>query len=56
MAQGKTVLIPGGGNFYAEPAPQTKLKQAGHLLHWGKVAYEKYWFYKWFQETSMTRA
>lgn len=38
----------GSGNFYAEPAPLMKLRQAGRLLHWGKVAYEKYWFYKWF--------
>ncbi len=38
----------GSGNFYAEPAPWMKLKQAGRLLHWGKVAYEKYWLYKWF--------
>ena len=38
----------GSGNFYAEPAPRMKLRQAGHLLHWGKVAYEKYWLYKWF--------
>lgn len=37
----------GSGNFYAEPAPRMKLRQAGRLLHWGKVAYEKYWFYKW---------
>ncbi len=38
----------GSGNFYAEPAPRMKLRPAGRLLHWGKVAYEKYWFYKWF--------
>ncbi|HBU30218.1 MAG TPA: hypothetical protein DEB56_12175 [Thiobacillus sp.] len=38
----------GSGNFYAEPAPRMKPRQAGHLLHWGKVAYEKYWLYKWF--------
>ena len=38
----------GSGNFYAEPAPRMKLRHAGHLLHWGKVAYEKYWLYKWF--------
>ncbi len=38
----------GSGNFYAEPAPRMKLRQAGRLLHWGKVAYEKYWLYKWF--------
>ncbi len=38
----------GSGNFYAEPAPRMKLRPAGRLLHWGKVAYEKYWLYKWF--------
>lgn len=38
----------GSGNFYAEPAPQMKLRPAGRLLHRGKVAYEKYWLYKWF--------
>lgn len=38
----------GSGNFYAEPAPRIKLRPAGRLLHWGKVAYEKYWLYKWF--------
>ena len=38
----------GSGNFLAEPAPQIALKPPGRWLHWGKVAYEKFWFYKWF--------
>jgi sulfide:quinone oxidoreductase len=38
----------GTGNFYAEPAPKMKLYNPGYLLHLGKVAYEKYWFLKWF--------
>lgn len=38
----------GSAHFYAEPAPRMKLRPAGRLLHWGKVAYEKYWLYKWF--------
>mgnify|MGYP000399784023 CR=1 FL=1 len=38
----------GTGNFYAEPAPQMKLYQPGYLLHLGKVAYEKFWLFKWF--------
>ena len=38
----------GSGNFYTEPAPHMKLRPAGRLLHWGKVAYEKYWLYWWF--------
>jgi sulfide:quinone oxidoreductase len=37
----------GSGNFYADPAPQIRLKQPSALLHLGKVAYEKYWLYRW---------
>ena len=38
----------GSGNFFAEPAPQLRLRAPGYLLHLGKVASEKYWFYRWF--------
>lgn len=38
----------GSGNFFAEPAPQLRLRPPGYLLHLGKVAYEKYWLYRWF--------
>jgi len=38
----------GTGNFYAEPAPQMRLFKPGFLMHLGKVAFEKYWFFKWF--------
>lgn len=38
----------GGGNFYAEPAPQIKLRQPTRLLHLGKIAFEKYWLFRWF--------
>jgi len=38
----------GSGNFYAEPTPQIKLYQPGYLLHLGKVAFEKYWLFRWF--------
>jgi len=37
----------GNGNFYADPAPQIALKQPSVLLHLGKVAYEKFWLYRW---------
>ncbi len=33
----------GSGSFYAEPAPQIRLRPPGRLLHWGKVIYEKFW-------------
>ncbi len=38
----------GSGDFYAEPSPQIKLRQPSRLLHLGKVAFEKFWLYKWF--------
>lgn len=38
----------GRGNFYAEPAPQMKLYKPGYLMHLGKVAFEKFWLFKWF--------
>lgn len=38
----------GGGNFYADPAPQIALKPPSVMRHFGKVLYEKYWLYRWF--------
>jgi len=38
----------GSGNFYAEPGPDVKLRQPARRWHWGKVAWEKRWFWKWF--------
>jgi len=36
-----------GGNFYAEPEPQVKIRRPGRPLHWGKVAFEKWWLHHW---------
>lgn len=38
----------GAGNFYASPAPQMQFHRPSRWWHWGKVAYEKYWFWRWF--------
>lgn len=38
----------GSGNFYADPAPQIRLRQPSMMLHLGKVAYEKFWLFRWF--------
>jgi sulfide:quinone oxidoreductase len=38
----------GSGNFFADPAPAIKLRPASAWLHWGKVAYEKYWLWRTF--------
>jgi sulfide:quinone oxidoreductase len=35
----------GSGNFYADPAPAIRLRPPSAWLHWGKVAYEKYWLW-----------
>ena len=37
----------GSGNFYAQPAPQIRLRPPSSMLHWGKIAYEKYWLWRW---------
>lgn len=36
------------GNFYAEPKPDINIKNPGNIWHWGKVALEKWWMWKWF--------
>jgi sulfide:quinone oxidoreductase len=37
-----------GGNFFATPVPDVKMKKPGLRWHWMKVWFEKYWFYKYF--------
>ncbi len=36
-----------GGDFYAEPDPQVKMRRPGRPFHWGKVAFEKWWLHHW---------
>jgi len=36
------------GNFYADPKPVVNLKKPGRIWHWGKIAVEKWWMWKWF--------
>jgi sulfide:quinone oxidoreductase len=38
----------GSGNFYADPAPQIRLRKPSIILHLGKVLYEKFWLYSRF--------
>ncbi len=38
----------GNGNFYNEPTPDVAMKQPSLRWHFGKVLFEKYWFWKWF--------
>ena len=32
-----------GGSFFADPEPTLRMARPGRLLHWGKVAFEKWW-------------
>jgi sulfide:quinone oxidoreductase len=34
--------------FYADPAPAIRLRPPSTVLHWGKIAYEKYWLWSKF--------
>lgn len=36
-----------GGDFFAEPEPRVVLRRPGRSLHWGKVAFEKWWLHHW---------
>ena len=38
----------GSGNFYAEPAPDVRVKPPSLRWHITKVLFEKYWLTKWF--------
>src|SRR5574341_570121 len=38
----------GAGNFYTEPDPVVALKQPSRYSHLSKVAFEKYWLWRWF--------
>jgi sulfide:quinone oxidoreductase len=34
-----------GGDFYAEPEPRMRMLPTARTLHWGKVAFEKWWLH-----------
>lgn len=35
------------GNFYASPQPAISARKPSKALHWEKIAFEKYWFWKY---------
>jgi len=38
----------GSGDFFAEPVPKVKMRGPNRALHFGKVAFEKFWLFEWF--------
>jgi sulfide:quinone oxidoreductase len=37
------------GDFYAEQGPQVRMRRPGRRWHLGKVAFERYWLWRWFR-------
>lgn len=37
----------GKGDFYAEPTPEIQFRGPGRIWHWAKVAFEKWWLWRW---------
>ncbi len=37
-----------GGQFYHDPEPRVRMRRPGYLWHWSKVAFEKWWLWRWF--------
>lgn len=46
LGDGKAAL--GSGNFYGEPTPEVRMKAPSWYWHLAKVAFEKFWFWRWF--------
>jgi len=49
LEMGDGVAAYASGDFYAEPAPQVRLRRPGRQWHLGKVAFERYWLWRWFR-------
>ena len=43
---GKAALIT--GNFFADPAPEVRLRGPNRRWHWAKAGYERLWLWRWF--------
>jgi sulfide:quinone oxidoreductase len=46
VGDGRAAL--GAGNFYGEPTPEVRMKAPSWRWHLGKVAFEKWWLWRWF--------
>ena len=49
LEMGDGVASYASGDFYAEPAPGVRLRRPGRRWHLGKVAFERYWLWRWFR-------
>ncbi len=49
LEMGDGIAAYASGDFYAEPAPKVRLRRPGRRWHLGKVAFERYWLWRWFR-------
>ncbi len=49
LEMGDGVAAYASGNFYAEPGPSVRLRRPGRHWHLAKVAFERYWLWRWFR-------
>ena len=49
VEMGDGVAAYATGDFYAEDEPQVRLRRPGRHWHLAKVAFEKYWLWRWFR-------
>jgi len=49
LEMGDGVAAYASGDFYAEQGPQVRLRRPGRHWHLAKVAFERYWLWRWFR-------
>jgi sulfide:quinone oxidoreductase len=49
VEMGDGVAAYATGDFYAEHEPQVRLRRPGRHWHLAKIAFEKYWLWRWFR-------
>lgn len=49
LEMGDGIAAYASGDFYAEQGPQVRLRRPGRRWHLGKVAFERYWLWRWFR-------
>lgn len=49
LEMGDGVAAYASGDFYAQPAPRVRLRHPGRRWHLAKIAFERYWLWRWFR-------
>jgi len=49
LEMGDGIAAYASGAFYAEQGPRMRLRRPGRHWHLGKVAFERYWLWRWFR-------